>query len=210
MQHIYSIECSFIKLIIMENEGKQMTGEESLKIITEMINKTKMNIRQSSFHLLLWGWLIFFCSLSEYLLRTFTGYGSPWYIWFLVIPGVFVSLIYGFAKGRKESVWTYATMIYVWTWMGFLFSSVTLFIVVLGRMESVAPLILVLAAMPTFISGFILKFRPLITGAVTFWIFALVAHFGGPSVSGLAVPAAMITGYLIPGYILRRKNHGTV
>ncbi len=30
----------------MENEEKMMTGEESLKIITEMINKTKVNIKQ--------------------------------------------------------------------------------------------------------------------------------------------------------------------
>ena len=52
----------------MENEEKMMTGEESLRIITEMINKTKVNIRQGSFHLLFWGWLIFACSLSEYLL----------------------------------------------------------------------------------------------------------------------------------------------
>ena len=52
----------------MENDEKMMTGEESLKIITEMINKTKVNIRQGSFHLLFWGWLIIVCSLSEWLL----------------------------------------------------------------------------------------------------------------------------------------------
>jgi hypothetical protein len=191
----------------MENEEKQMTGEESLKIISEMINKTKMNLRQSSFHLLFWGWLIFFCSLSEYLLWKLTDYASPWYVWFFVIPGAFVSLIYGFVKGRKESVWTYASMIYVWTWMGFLVSSVVLFTVLWQRMESVSPLILIMAAMPTLVSGLILKFRPLIIGAVTFWIFAIVAHFGGPTFAGLAVPAAMITGYLIPGYMLKRKNN---
>src|ERR1035437_5567704 len=44
-------------IIIMENEEKMMTGEESLRIITEMINKTKVNISQGSFHLLFWGWL---------------------------------------------------------------------------------------------------------------------------------------------------------
>lgn len=42
----------------METEEKQMTGEESLKIITDMINKTKTNIRQSSFHLLFWGYIL--------------------------------------------------------------------------------------------------------------------------------------------------------
>jgi hypothetical protein len=190
----------------MENEEKQMTGEESLKIITEMINKTKMNIRQSSFHLLLWGWLIFFCSLSEYLLFKFTDFASPWYVWYFVIPGAIVSLVYGFVKGRKERAWTYATMVYVWTWMGFLVASTVLFIIVWKKMESVAPLILTLAAMPTLISGIILKFRPLIIGAITFWIFALVAHFGGPEIAPLAVPVAMLTGYLIPGYMLKRKN----
>jgi hypothetical protein len=195
----------------MENEEKLMTGEESLKIITEMINKTKMNIRQSSFHLLLWGWLIFLCSLTEYLLYKFTDFASPWYVWFLVVPGVFVSMIYGFTKGRKENVWTYATTIYVWTWIGFMFSAIVLSIIMWGKMETIAPLILTLAAIPAFISGFIIKFRPLIIGAATFWIFALVAHFGGHDIAPLAVPAAMLTGYLIPGYLLRRKNgHDTV
>lgn len=190
----------------METDEKLMTGEESLKIITDMINKTKVNIRQSSFHLLLWGWLIFFCSLSEYLLFKFTDYATPWYIWFFVIPGVFVSMIYGFVKGKKEKVYTYATILYVWTWMGFLVASIIMFIIVWGHWEFISPLILTLAAIPTFISGFIIKFRPLIYGAITFWILALVAHFGGPDIAPLAVPVAMLTGYLIPGYILRKRN----
>jgi len=190
----------------MENEEKPMTGEESLKIITEMIDKTKIDIRQGSFHLLFWGWLIFACSLSEYLLFKFTDYATPWYVWFFVIPGVFVSLIYGFIKGRRETAWTYATMLYVWSWIGFMFAAIVLFIIVWKHMESVAPLILTLAALPTLFSGCILKFRPLIIGAVTFWIFALVAHFGGPEIAPLAVPVAMLTGYLIPGYMLKNKN----
>lgn len=86
----------------MENNEKVMTGEESLHIITDMINKTKVNISQSSFHLLFWGWLIFACSLSEFVLWKFTSFSNPWYVWFFVVPGVFVSLIYGFIKGKKN------------------------------------------------------------------------------------------------------------
>ncbi len=189
----------------MENNEKLMTGEESLKIITDMINKTKTNIRQSSFHLLLWGWLIFFCSLSDYLLWKFTEFASPWYVWYFVIPGVIVSLAYGFIKGRKERAWTYATMLYVWCWIGFMFSALFLFIIEWRSMQSIAPLILTLAAMPTLFSGCILKFRPLIIGAATFLILALVAHFGGPEIAPLAVPVAMLTGYLIPGYMLKKR-----
>jgi hypothetical protein len=195
----------------MENEEKLMTGEESLKVITAMINKTRVNVTQSSFHLLFWGWLILACSLSEFLLYKFTDFANAWYVWFFVIPGVFVSMIYGFTRGRKASVHTYAEGIYVWVWMAFLVSSVVLFIVHADQMESVSKYILLIAAMPTFISGIILKFRPLIWGGVSLWIFSLAAHFGGDIISGLAVPAAMITGYLIPGYLIRRTgSHDTL
>jgi hypothetical protein len=201
----------FIKInIIMETEEKMMTGEESLKIISEMISRTKVNIRQGSFHLLFWGWLIFACSLSEYILYRFTDIASPWYVWFFVIPGVFVSMIYGWVKGSKATVYTYADRLYTWTWMGFLFSAIVLFILVWEDMQSVAPFILTLAAIPTFISGFIIRFRPLILGAISFWIFALIAHFGGQNIASLAVPVAMLTGYLIPGYLLRQTDHDKV
>lgn len=195
----------------MENEEKLMTGDESLRVITQMINKTRVSVTQASFHLLLWGWLIFVCSLSEFLLWRYTDWANPWYIWFLVIPGVLVSMIYGFAKGRKEKVYTYGTSIYVWTWMAFLVSSVIFFIVYPLETGSISKYMLLMAAMPLLISGTVLRFRPLMWGAVSFWVLALVAHLGGQTVSGLAMPAAMIIGYLVPGYLLRNKgSHDTV
>jgi hypothetical protein len=195
----------------MENEEKTMTGEESLKIITDMINKTKINIRQSSFHLLFWGWLIFACSLSEYLLWKFTGFAHPYYVWLFVVPGVFVSFIYGFMTGRKTKVSTYADRLYMWTWMGFLIAATVLFIIQWKRMDLFAPYILLLAGFPTFVSGFVLKFRPLVIGGIIFWIVALFVSFAGPSVAPLGMPFAVIFGYLIPGYMLKNKStHDTV
>ncbi len=195
----------------MENEEKLMTGEESLRVITTMINKTRVSITQSSFHLLFWGWLIFACSLSEFILAKFVGYTNSWYVWLFVIPGVFVSMLYGFTKGRKASVHTYAEGIYVWVWMAFLIASIVLFIVHSSQIESISKYILLLAAMPTFISGIVLKFKPLIWGGVSMWVLALAAHFGGEIVSGLAMPAAMIVGYIVPGYLLRRTgSHDTI
>lgn len=195
----------------MENEEKMMTSEESLRIITEMINKTKVNIRQSSFHLLFWGWLIFGCSLSEYLLMKLTGFAHPYYVWLFVVPGVFVSLIYGFSAGRKTNVRTYAGRLYMWTWMGFLVAAVVLFIVQSKRLDMVAPYILLLSGFPTFVSGFIIKFRPLVVGGLCFWVIALAVNFAGPAVAPLGMPVAVLTGYLIPGYLLKNRiDHDTV
>lgn len=189
----------------MENEEKMMTGEESLKIITEMINKTKFNIRQGSFYLLFWGWLIFGCALAEFLLRKLTDLPS-YYVWMLVIPGVLVSVIYGFVTGRKATVRTYTGTIYMWLWMGFLFSATVLFIVHSKHMGTVAPYILLLAGFPTFVSGFLIKFRALIIGGICFWIMALVIYFAGPSFSSLGTAIAILPGYLIPGYLLKTQG----
>ena len=195
----------------MENDEKMMTGEESLKIITEMINRTKVNIRQGSFHLLFWGWLITVCSLSEWLITNLTHYAHPYYVWILVIPGAFVSMIYGAVTGRKAKVHTYADVLYMWTWIGFLFAAIVLFIVQSDRMENITPYILLLAGFPTFLSGFIVKFKPLIAGGICFWVIAILVHFAGPSLALLGTPVAMLTGYLIPGYMLRKKvNYDTV
>ena len=193
----------------METDEK-MTGEESLRIITEMINKTKINIRQSSFHLLFWGWLIFACSLTDYLLWKFTDFPHPYYVWILVFPGALVSLGYGFITGRKTKVQTYADRIYMWTWLGFMISAIVLFIVQWKRMDLIAPYILMLAGFPTFISGIILKFKPLVAGGIIFWIISVIVSFAGPSIAPLGIPVAVITGYLIPGYILKTKTDDTI
>lgn len=189
----------------MENKEKELSGEESLKIITDMISKTKLNIQQSSFHLLFWGWLTLFCSLSDYLLDILTDYERPYLIWLLSIPGVFVSMIYGFRQGKRQTVSTYADKINMWTWMAFMISAVILFILLSRQMENIAPFILLLAGYATFMSGIIIKFKPLILGGVSFWIFALLAYFTSPTVAPLAVPFAVLTGYLIPGYLIRKE-----
>jgi hypothetical protein len=195
----------------MENEEKVMTGEESLKIISAMINKTKFDIRQGSFYLLFWGWLIFVCSLSEFLLKKFAGLEHSYYVWLLVIPGVFVSMLYGFITGRKAKVQTYTGMIYMWIWLGFFIAATVLFIVHSKSMYSVAPYILLLAGLPTFISGFLIKFKPLIVGGICFWAIALAIYFAGTDSYSLGSAIAMLLGYLIPGYLLKnRVDHDAV
>jgi hypothetical protein len=48
-------------------------------------------------------------------------------------------------------------------------------------------------------------------GGVVFWLLTLVARFAGPDVSMLAMPVAIMIGYLIPGYLLKRRtNHEKV
>jgi len=196
----------------MENTSKQMTGEESLKIITDMIQKTRCNIKHGSFHLLLWGWLILICSLGDYLIRQFTAFEKSYLVWWLTIPAVIVSMIYGFSKGRKQSLYTYTDRVYMWTWMAAIPTAAIMIILLVGnQVNFIGSFMLLLFALPTFMSGIMIKFKPLIFGGICFWVLALAGHFSGPHFESLSIPLAMLMGYLIPGYILRKEeNNGTV
>ncbi len=192
----------------MENRETTLSSEKSLEIISEMINRTKMNIRHGAFHLLFWGWLVALLSLSEYFLDRFTTFEHPWWVWGLTIPGIFVSMIYGYRQGSRQAVQSYTERIYKWIWLAFIVALSTLF-VFLGvneMMHKVGPFILLFAAFAVFLSGIVIKFKPLIFGAICIWVFSVFGIFAGPSIAPLAVPAAVITGYLVPGYMLKNSE----
>jgi len=58
--------------------------------------------------------------------------------------------------------------------------------------------------MPTFLSGIILKFRPLIIGGVCCWVFSFFSSFVASEYQSLFIAAAVIVAWIIPGYILKQ------
>jgi len=59
--------------------------------------------------------------------------------------------------------------------------------------------------MPTFLSGFFLKFKPLIIGGLSCWILAIAAGEVDFHYHPLFVAVAVITAWIIPGYILKAR-----
>ncbi len=71
---------------------------------------------------------------------------------------------------------------------------------------AVTPLVFLLAGNATFLSGTILKFRPLIWGGIIMWIGAILIFFLSYEHQLIISPAIIVFGYLIPGYLLRMKK----
>jgi hypothetical protein len=72
------------------------------------------------------------------------------------------------------------------------------------RLEINPPAIMLLiAGIATTTSGLLIKYRPMIIGGMTFFIFSLAAIFVSDEYLSLVVFAAIICGYLIPGYLLK-------
>jgi uncharacterized membrane protein len=184
----------------------QMTPEKSFQIITEMISDTREKFHQQAFFLLLWGWIVAIAGLAHYLLAAFTTYAHPYYAWGLVVVGIIISAIYGYNIGKRKQYKSHLERIVMFVWIAFLLS----YFVLIFHMEKinyqVTPLIFLLAAIATFTSGIVLKFKPLIYGALFMWVMAFAQFYLPYDYQLLSIPVTIVIGYLIPGYMLKAKK----
>lgn len=185
---------------------QQLTKEESLELIVRMINHAQVNIRQSSFYLLLWGWIISIASITHYVLLHYSTVEHPEFAWFLTIPGVIISGVYGFLQGRKMRISTYADHLYFMIWLGFLVSIVLLQVFFYDDPVVLGIVILLMTGNAVFVAGHALRFNPLIWGAAVFWLGAILGFLLETEVILLIQGVAVILGYLVPGYLLKKKG----
>ena len=183
----------------------QLTAQQSLDIITTMILEAKGNVQRNGFYFLLWGWVIVVANLGMYAL-TYYNYEHPYVVWAITIPAWILSLIRGFRDGKSQRASTHFDKVTGWLWASF---GITIFILVAfgSRINyQLNPVILTISAIPTFISGTIIRFKPLIFGGVSFWIFGIVSFMVPAETQPLIGAAAVFCAYLIPGYLLRSKS----
>ncbi|MBL0330932.1 MAG: hypothetical protein IPP64_16355 [Bacteroidetes bacterium] len=189
----------------MENEEKQLTQEESLKIIHEMIAAAKNDVKADAFIFLLWGWLVFVASIAQFILvNLHVSWNSiPW---MLMPVGGIITAVYSFMKGKKDRTKTNVTESLKYTWIAF---TVALLIILFFNSMNylqVLPIIMALYGMGLFLSGGALRFKPLMIGGIFCWICA-VAGFEIQNMYQLLILAtAVLGGYIIPGYLLKMNN----
>jgi hypothetical protein len=194
------------KLNAMETK---LTEQQSLKIIQEMIATSKNNLKDNSFFYLLWGWLVLFASLLHFsFLQINWEYAwIPWPI--LMSIGAIVSTIAGIRLGKKAKVISHVDKMIMYLWWSFL---VVIFLILfmMGfqkmQWQTTHSLIIIMYGMGTFVSGGVLKFKPLIIGGIACWIIAVISFFTTPQYVLLLIALSIIIAYLIPGYMLKAKS----
>lgn len=190
----------------METKTENLTAQESLDLITKMIRQTQSNLTHSSFYFLLWGWVIAFCNAGMYTLIKFTDLPHPYAIWLITIPTWIVTMIYANRQGGSSPNRTHLDKISMWLWIALAITICP--VLVFGNQINwlVNAIILLPVGLCTFVSGIILRFKPLILGGIIFWIAGTLCFIVTPIDQYLVGALAMIFGYLIPGYMLRSGN----
>jgi hypothetical protein len=189
----------------MKVEDENLTTEESLNIITEMINKAKGNVKENSVYFLLWGVVIAIANLGMFMLIQL-DYSRPYLIWLIALPAWGLTIYTGYKQSKKARSTSHLDRISVWLW--FSFGIIIFTLVGFGKMINyqLNPVILLFSAIPTVVSGVIIKFRPLIIGGIIFWLMGIACFLVGGPWQFLIGAFAVTAGYLIPGFMLKYKK----
>lgn len=188
----------------------ELTPSESLKLIERMIGQAKKSFSRISFYFLLWGVLLTAAMLVNYLARE-SGpswlSGGAWGVAGAV--GGILSAVHGARQSKTEEVVNPMDSIIGWVWISFV---ITMMIVILCSVyvhRDPGAMITLLTGIPTFMTGQVMRFRPLIIGGIIFWVAGILMHLTNDPMALTALYCgAMVLGYIIPGLMLKRQEDG--
>jgi hypothetical protein len=197
----------------MENIEKEFTPEESLQLIGQIISKTRRNFKLASVYFILWGWIMVIASLAcfslvEYMLGrhqyTYINLGA-WLAWIIpIFAGILIDMAYLRPKYVKvEKAKTQIGKIIKILWYA------NAIAIMIGCFVSYkmhfypSPLILLIIGISTFVTGYIINYRPVIIGGIIFWLASILSVFIAPDYQLILFAISIFSGYLVPGYMLK-------
>jgi hypothetical protein len=182
-------------------EQQHMTEQESLRLIGEMIGKVKRSYVTKGIASIVWGVLIIVCSLLNWSeLKFGYDFGDVWLIVLIaVIPQVYFSIKE--KKDRKFVAHDEKTMSYVWGAFGICIFILSFYNGRYGSEHSIS-LFMMLYGLPTFITGGVFKFKPMILGGIICWALSITSVFTSTITDMLFMAACGLFAWLIPGIIL--------
>ncbi len=189
-------------------QQENFSPEQSLRLIQSMISKTKQDMSDNSIYFLVWGWLTFFASTGQFILKHLLNYEKHYLVWMVVIIGIIFSIYQGKKEEKNSSVKTYVdeSMGHLWLGLAISFFVLAMILTKLGWGTVAFPFFIMLYGLGTFVSGSIIRFRPLIIGGIIAWALAIGSTFVSYDYQMLFGAAAILISYIIPAYMLRSRN----
>ncbi len=188
----------------MQNEN--FSPEDSIRVIQAMIEKTKFTVADNSYYFLLWGWLVFIGCIGQFVLKVLVQYPYHYLIWNITFIGIIFSIYHG-VKGRgQKKAKTYVSESLDNLWIAIVVSYILFdFAFVRFGWEGCYTFYMMLYALGCFVTGRVLKFYPLIWGAIGSWCLALISTFTPIDYNILLCGLAILISYIIPGHLLKRQ-----
>ena len=208
-------------------EDKNLSGKESLELITQMINKAKNSYHDTGIGAMMWGAVITICSLVR-LSEIHFGYRLPFDIYLLTLAAIIPQIIISIKEKRERKVKSYDDAFMDYLWLGFGISIFLLIHIcniifnewgvwadakttltgnkgVFSFYEFVAPLFLMLYGMPTFVTGAACKFKPMLWGGLLCWACSIVTVYTSIKLDLLLTALSALFAWFIPGLLMEKE-----
>lgn len=179
--------------------------QQSLQLIDSMIKKVRSDISENRFYFLMWGWFTFLTILLQFFLKVVMDYQHHYLVWVISFPLIVITIVKSNRQGRTAGHRTYVgeSMGYLWMGIGISFFVMGIIISTTVGWLNAWPFFILFYGMGTFISGMMLKFRPLVIGGIFNWVLACICVWLPYDYQLLMAAGAILTSYIIPGHIIQ-------
>jgi hypothetical protein len=210
----------------MKEAEKTMTEQESLALITSMINRAKDVNHSTGLTSIMWGLVIIVCSLVR-LAEIHYDFRLPIDIYVLTVLAIAPTIYFSIKEKKERRVTGYKDTFIDNTWLAFGISIFLLSFIMNVLFARLRPLtdsvelatgknivffmydymgafFLMLYGLPTFITGTSMKFKPMIWGGIICWVSCLAAVFTPVKIDLILTAFSALFAWFIPGIILER------
>ena len=192
-------------------QTEKLSAEKSLELITELIAQARKKFEENGFIFMFWGALIAIAAIGQFVLLKNEYYSIHWYPYFLMPLGAIFAMFY-FSKKEEHSNHNQISRIVSYAWI---FLSINMLVLgfLFGRIliENLIPVILILLAVGTIISGVSVKSRLLLFSGIIINLSAFAGFYIPILYQPLLMGIVAIIAVFIPGIILmvqyKRKRH---
>ena len=185
---------------------ENFSNEQSLKLINEMILKAKNSHYESGIGPLLWGSVIFVCSIVSFIQLEYNidiGFDIWWLTFIAVVPQVYITIK---SKKRKNfKGYNDTAMNYVWMTFAISIALLIHYNAHLNHSGESVPLFLILYGIPTIITAGVKNFKPMLYGGIVCWLAAIITVYTDLKTDLLLMALSALCAWFIPGIILRRR-----
>jgi len=206
----------------------KFTEQESLAVISEMIEQARNNFQKGrGSSMVYYGWLIVALTIPNIILISIYDKAGvmmvfSYWIWFLIIPGTSIERFFNRKARREAMVKTHIDSLVNSTWQGYLYSILTLIVVLsvcgLERrfyeaLFLIIPIVLILLGLVEYIMAKAYRFKSYTYGAFIMWlgtvacVIAVVTGIEDSTIIMIqffVLAICMISGFVIPGYKLNK------
>ncbi len=187
--------------------------KQSLQVIKEMIEISRNRLKSDGILFILWGWLLFAVIFARYLLRILiTTQEIQSYINKSILALLLLGIMYSghYMYTRRRVVKTYTGQVLRFLWGGIIFLNLYILLFQLKahmQIDMLYSQYMLMTALGTFVTGGIIKFRPLIYCSFSFIVFAQTGFFFQNDIHLIFAAVSFLTGLAVPGHLMYSKRN---